>query len=95
MARAIELAAEVRHSTSPNPWVGAVVVTPEGDVVEGSTQPPGGHHAERVALEAARVQGCDARLLQNLEAGIFRHLLGDVQICQAAARGGRRLDRAR
>lgn len=48
MRRAIALAASVRGSTSPNPWVGAVV----GDF-EGATQPPGGAHAEVVALTAA------------------------------------------
>jgi diaminohydroxyphosphoribosylaminopyrimidine deaminase / 5-amino-6-(5-phosphoribosylamino)uracil reductase len=53
MARAIELAAGVRASTPPNPWVGCVLVTADGEVVEGATQPPGGPHAEAVALAAA------------------------------------------
>jgi diaminohydroxyphosphoribosylaminopyrimidine deaminase/5-amino-6-(5-phosphoribosylamino)uracil reductase len=55
MERALELAASVRASTSPNPWVGAVI---EPGGFEGATQPPGGPHAEIVALgqagEAAR-----------------------------------------
>ena len=53
MRRAIELAASVRGTTSPNPWVGAVVVAPDGAAFEGATQPPGGPHAEVVALQAA------------------------------------------
>src|SRR5205823_13555122 len=50
MRRAIDLAASVRASTSPNPWVGAVI-DPGG--FEGATRPPGGPHAEIVALQAA------------------------------------------
>jgi diaminohydroxyphosphoribosylaminopyrimidine deaminase/5-amino-6-(5-phosphoribosylamino)uracil reductase len=59
MAEAQAAAATVRTSTSPNPWVGAVIV-PAGDgpVAIGATQPPGGPHAEVVALELA---GEDAR----------------------------------
>jgi diaminohydroxyphosphoribosylaminopyrimidine deaminase/5-amino-6-(5-phosphoribosylamino)uracil reductase len=70
MARAIELAASVRAQTSPNPWVGAVLVTADGRVFEGATQPPGGPHAEIVALEAARQSGADtagATLYSTLE----------------------------
>jgi len=54
MTEAIALGQSVRTSTSPNPWVGAVIV-PAGDepVAEGATQPPGGPHAEAVALELA------------------------------------------
>lgn len=59
MARALELAASVRASTSPNPWVGCVLATADGGVFEGATQPPGGPHAEAVALEAARAAGAD------------------------------------
>lgn len=53
MRRALELAAGVQGSTSPNPWVGCVLVR-EGVVVgEGATQPPPGPHAEAVALQRA------------------------------------------
>ncbi|MDE3094859.1 MAG: bifunctional diaminohydroxyphosphoribosylaminopyrimidine deaminase/5-amino-6-(5-phosphoribosylamino)uracil reductase RibD [Chloroflexota bacterium] len=53
MRRALELAASVLGSTSPNPSVGCVLVR-EGRVVgEGATQPPGQAHAEVVALRAA------------------------------------------
>src|SRR4051794_10928675 len=54
MRRAIDLAATVRATTSPNPWVGAVLVTADGTAFEGATEPPGGRHAEIVALDAAR-----------------------------------------
>jgi diaminohydroxyphosphoribosylaminopyrimidine deaminase / 5-amino-6-(5-phosphoribosylamino)uracil reductase len=54
MARAVELARGVRTTTSPNPWVGCVIVDAAGEVVgEGATAPPGGPHAEIAALAAA------------------------------------------
>jgi diaminohydroxyphosphoribosylaminopyrimidine deaminase / 5-amino-6-(5-phosphoribosylamino)uracil reductase len=54
MARARELGASVLGTTSPNPAVGAVILGTDGTVVgEGSTQPPGGAHAEVRALAAA------------------------------------------
>ncbi|MBL8779080.1 MAG: bifunctional diaminohydroxyphosphoribosylaminopyrimidine deaminase/5-amino-6-(5-phosphoribosylamino)uracil reductase RibD [Acidimicrobiales bacterium] len=53
MARAVTLASAVRVSTSPNPWVGCVLSAADGSTFEGATQPPGGPHAERVALDAA------------------------------------------
>ncbi len=56
MRQAMALAAGVRRSVSPRPWVGAVVV-PEGDEggggFTGATQGRGGPHAEVVALERA------------------------------------------
>jgi diaminohydroxyphosphoribosylaminopyrimidine deaminase/5-amino-6-(5-phosphoribosylamino)uracil reductase len=59
MLRAVELAAGVRTTTSPNPWVGCVIVTDDGQVVEGATQPPGGPHAEASALAEAERAGLD------------------------------------
>lgn len=59
MRRALELAGAARAVTSPNPWVGAVLVT-DGGWFEGATAPPGGPHAEVAALEAARAAGIDA-----------------------------------
>ena len=57
MRRAIGNAATVRMHTSPNPWVGAVLVTADGRTFDGATEPPGGRHAEIVALDAARDAG--------------------------------------
>lgn len=54
MHLAIEAAQTSRLTTSPNPWVGAVVISAEGNLVgTGSTQPPGGAHAEVMALREA------------------------------------------
>lgn len=61
MLRAVELAAAVRATTSPNPWVGCVLVAADGRHVEGATQPPGGSHAEAVALAEAATAGFDTR----------------------------------
>ena len=59
MAQAHALASAVRATTSPNPWVGCILETPDGRVFEGATQPPPGPHAEAVALAAARGAGAD------------------------------------
>jgi len=59
MRQARAVAAVVRRATSPNPWVGAVLVTPGGRVFTGATEPPGGRHAEIVALDAAGAEGAD------------------------------------
>ncbi|MDQ3896962.1 MAG: bifunctional diaminohydroxyphosphoribosylaminopyrimidine deaminase/5-amino-6-(5-phosphoribosylamino)uracil reductase RibD, partial [Actinomycetota bacterium] len=64
MARAVELAAGVRTTTSPNPWVGSVV---EPGGFEGATHPPGGPHAEVVALDVAGEAARGATLYATLE----------------------------
>ena len=61
MRRAMHMAATARTHARPNPWVGAVVVCVDGSVFEGATQPPGGPHAEIVALAAAASVGADVR----------------------------------
>jgi diaminohydroxyphosphoribosylaminopyrimidine deaminase/5-amino-6-(5-phosphoribosylamino)uracil reductase len=61
MAHAVSAAASVRRVTSPNPWVGAVVVTRGGRLFVGATEPPGGRHAEIVALDASKAAGADVR----------------------------------
>lgn len=61
MGRAVRLAEGVRTRTSPNPWVGAVLVGADGTEVEGATEPPGGDHAEAQALRRAAVAGLDVR----------------------------------
>lgn len=53
MHQAIRLGASVRAATAPNPWVGCVIEAPDGQLFEGATEPPGGRHAEVVALDAA------------------------------------------
>lgn len=58
MQQAMQLGSDVRGTTSPNPWVGCVVLGASGMVHVGATEPPGGRHAEVVALDAA---GDDAR----------------------------------
>ncbi len=55
--RAVDLAATVRATTSPNPWVGCLLVATDGRTFAGATEPPPGRHAERVALDAARAAG--------------------------------------
>ena len=54
MDRALELAENAIRNVSPNPPVGAVVVSNGKVVGEGWTQPPGKNHAEIVALNQAK-----------------------------------------
>jgi diaminohydroxyphosphoribosylaminopyrimidine deaminase/5-amino-6-(5-phosphoribosylamino)uracil reductase len=67
MDRAIALAAGVRTRTSPNPWVGCVVLTRGGQVFEGATAPPGGPHAEVAALAEAGPATRGATVVTTLE----------------------------
>lgn len=67
MTRAIAAAATVRCSTSPNPWVGAVVRTSDGRLFEGATAPPGGDHAEVSAIAAAGPDAAGSTLCVTLE----------------------------
>jgi len=54
MVRALAASVEVHGATSPNPPVGCVLLDAAGEVVGiGATRPPGGPHAEVVALRAA------------------------------------------
>ncbi len=67
MRRALELAERGRGLTSPNPMVGAVVVS-DGEIVgEGYHERAGGPHAEVVALAAAGARSRGATIYVTLE----------------------------
>lgn len=65
--RAIARAATARAVSSPNPWVGAVLVTADGTVHEGATAEIGGPHAEIEALGKAGPAAAGATLYVTLE----------------------------
>jgi diaminohydroxyphosphoribosylaminopyrimidine deaminase/5-amino-6-(5-phosphoribosylamino)uracil reductase len=72
MAKAIDAAASVQGRTSPNPWVGAVVVPARSagggpEVFTGATAPPGGPHAEAAALAEAGTAAASGTLYVTLE----------------------------
>ncbi len=67
MRRALELARGVLGTTSPNPAVGCVIVKDGVVVGEGATQPPGGLHAEKVALAQAGAKARGATMYVTLE----------------------------
>jgi diaminohydroxyphosphoribosylaminopyrimidine deaminase / 5-amino-6-(5-phosphoribosylamino)uracil reductase len=68
MRRALELAERARGLTSPNPMVGAVVVTAAGEIVgEGFHARAGGPHAEIGALRAAGARARGATLYVTIE----------------------------
>jgi diaminohydroxyphosphoribosylaminopyrimidine deaminase/5-amino-6-(5-phosphoribosylamino)uracil reductase len=56
--RALELARQARLLCPPNPAVGCVLVSPDGQILgEGQTQRTGAAHAEIMALRAAQARG--------------------------------------
>ncbi|MGO8870424.1 MAG: bifunctional diaminohydroxyphosphoribosylaminopyrimidine deaminase/5-amino-6-(5-phosphoribosylamino)uracil reductase RibD [Acidimicrobiales bacterium] len=70
MDRALGVAATAQGCTSPNPWVGAVVVPAPDDAetwFAGATSPPGGPHAEIVALRAAGPRAAGGTMYVTLE----------------------------
>lgn len=67
MSRAISLAARARHSTNPNPMVGAVIVRDGRVVGEGLHRHAGGPHAEVVALRQAGESARGATVYVTLE----------------------------
>jgi diaminohydroxyphosphoribosylaminopyrimidine deaminase/5-amino-6-(5-phosphoribosylamino)uracil reductase len=68
MAQAIQLAAKADFWTSPNPMVGAILVTSDGAVAgEGFHRRAGAPHAEVVALEAAGPAARGGTLYVSLE----------------------------
>jgi diaminohydroxyphosphoribosylaminopyrimidine deaminase/5-amino-6-(5-phosphoribosylamino)uracil reductase len=67
MAEARSWAATARRTVSPRPWVGAVVVTDDGQAFGGATDGRAGPHAEVVALAAAGAAARGATLYCTLE----------------------------
>jgi diaminohydroxyphosphoribosylaminopyrimidine deaminase / 5-amino-6-(5-phosphoribosylamino)uracil reductase len=70
MERAIAAGDAVRGTTSPNPWVGCVVVSglDSAQAFQGATAPPGGPHAEVTALaQAGDLHTRGATLFTTLE----------------------------
>lgn len=67
MTRALHLAARGRGRTSPNPMVGAVVVSGRRIVGEGFHRTAGGPHAEAIALHAAGPRAKNGTLYITLE----------------------------
>ncbi len=68
MAEALEVSRQARRHASPNPWVGCVVVDTSGQIVgRGATEPPGGRHAEIVALDEAGERARGASVYVTLE----------------------------
>src|SRR4051794_13385359 len=65
--RAVELAAEARGHTSPNPLVGAVVVKNGRTIGEGFHHAAGQPHAEREALSACSEDPAGATMYVSLE----------------------------
>jgi diaminohydroxyphosphoribosylaminopyrimidine deaminase/5-amino-6-(5-phosphoribosylamino)uracil reductase len=65
---AIAVGQSARLVTSPNPWVGCRVVAADGvRVFEGATSPPGGAHAEVIALRRAGPLARGSTLYVTLE----------------------------
>jgi len=67
MRLAVSTANDARLRSRPNPWVGAVVVSPSGEVFTGSTLEPGNAHAEVIALSTAGKNSVGATLYSTLE----------------------------
>jgi diaminohydroxyphosphoribosylaminopyrimidine deaminase/5-amino-6-(5-phosphoribosylamino)uracil reductase len=67
MSRAVSLAKLALGQVSPNPAVGAVIVKNRKVIGQGYTQPPGGLHAEIVALKEAGAAARGATLYTTLE----------------------------
>ncbi|WJZ17970.1 bifunctional diaminohydroxyphosphoribosylaminopyrimidine deaminase/5-amino-6-(5-phosphoribosylamino)uracil reductase RibD [Corynebacterium guangdongense] len=88
LAAAIAAGDEVHGTTSPNPPVGAAILSADGELVGvGGTQPPGGPHAEVVALAMAGAAARGGTAVVTLEpcnhtgrTGPCSHALADAGI---------------
>jgi diaminohydroxyphosphoribosylaminopyrimidine deaminase/5-amino-6-(5-phosphoribosylamino)uracil reductase len=68
MRWAVEHADRVKGTTYPNPPVGAVILDRDGEIAGvGATQPPGGPHAEVVALRRAGARAIGGTAVVTLE----------------------------
>ena len=68
MRRALVASRESRRIAPPNPWVGSLVISADGERAwSGSSEQPGGAHAEIVALEKAGVGADGATMYVTLE----------------------------
>ncbi|WP_101949823.1 bifunctional diaminohydroxyphosphoribosylaminopyrimidine deaminase/5-amino-6-(5-phosphoribosylamino)uracil reductase RibD [Mycobacterium sp. 3519A] len=68
MRLAVEHADRVKGSTYPNPPVGAVILDHDGEIAGvGATQPPGGPHAEVMALRRAGQRAVGGTAVVTLE----------------------------
>ena len=68
MRLAIEQAELVKGTTYPNPPVGAVILDRDGEVAGvGATEPPGGAHAEVIALRRAGTRAVGGTAVVTLE----------------------------
>ncbi|MEZ5371641.1 MAG: bifunctional diaminohydroxyphosphoribosylaminopyrimidine deaminase/5-amino-6-(5-phosphoribosylamino)uracil reductase RibD [Microthrixaceae bacterium] len=67
MQRAIAAGADARWVASPNPWVGAILVTDDGELISGATRAPGQAHAEVVAIERAGARAAGSTMYVTLE----------------------------
>ena len=68
MRLAVEHAERVKGTTYPNPPVGAVILDRDGEVAgAGATEPPGGPHAEVVALRRAGERAVGGTAVVTLE----------------------------
>lgn len=68
MAAALEQAEKVKGTTYPNPPVGAVILDADGEIAGvGATEPPGGPHAEVLALRRAGERAAGGTAVVTLE----------------------------
>lgn len=105
LTAAFDAAEQVRGTTSPNPPVGAAILNAAGELVGvGATQPPGGPHAEVMALREAGEAARGGTAVVTLEpcnhtgrTGPCSHALADAGVARvyyvhgdpdANARGG-------